>query len=317
MKRVFIDPGHGGKDRANRGPTGYVEADGALAIGKHLKDELLSTGAIEVKMSREVDAFIELRERARMAAAFKADLFISEHTNANDTKCRGSEAFYSVDLKGDEPLAAKIAKGISTLLGIPNRGSKSRENPGVLGEDYYAVIDEAQDLGIAHVILVESAFHDNPQDEALLKQDAILKKIAQVQAKCICEVLGVQYPAVSKPQPTVKFLTPSNCTIVAGSPVTITGAGVNCDHVGLFVNGAYKTSQKGNAFNYGLTFATPGTYALQLKGRNTLGETDPGTVLAPSEILTIKVLAPKKVVAVADINKINDAIKTLTPYFNL
>jgi N-acetylmuramoyl-L-alanine amidase len=29
-----IDPGHGGHDRCNRGPSGYVEADGVLKISK-------------------------------------------------------------------------------------------------------------------------------------------------------------------------------------------------------------------------------------------------------------------------------------------
>jgi len=35
--KVEIDPGHGGKDRANRGPTGYIEADGVLQMSMLLE----------------------------------------------------------------------------------------------------------------------------------------------------------------------------------------------------------------------------------------------------------------------------------------
>ena len=37
MPKIFIDPGHGGSDTANRGPTGYVEAYGVLDIALRLK----------------------------------------------------------------------------------------------------------------------------------------------------------------------------------------------------------------------------------------------------------------------------------------
>ena len=44
MKRIVIDAGHGGSDRANRGPTGYVEADGVLDISLKLRKILADSG---------------------------------------------------------------------------------------------------------------------------------------------------------------------------------------------------------------------------------------------------------------------------------
>lgn len=191
--RIFIDPGHGGSDRANRGPTGYVEADGVLKIAKYLRDELLSTGKFEVRLSRESDSTVGLRERGNMAAAWKADMFISEHTNAGPATAAGTEVYYSIDLPNTKTFAQKLSAAVAKELGIPDRGAKIRESSTYKGEDYYGVIDSAQDGGVPAVFIIESAFHTNPKEEAMLKDDAVLKRIAKAQAKVICEYYGVQY----------------------------------------------------------------------------------------------------------------------------
>jgi N-acetylmuramoyl-L-alanine amidase len=201
MYKIFIDPGHGGSDRANRGSTGYIEADGVLKISLILERELLSTGQFQVGLSRRTDATLGLTERGQAAAKFGAQLFISEHTNASgkalNTTVRGCTVYESVDLP-DEALGAKMSKAIATALGIPDRGVHDRESEKYPGEDYYTVIDTAQDAGVPHVLLIESAFHDHVADEAILKNEANLLKIAQAQAAVICEVFGVKYPAVKE-----------------------------------------------------------------------------------------------------------------------
>lgn len=198
MIKVCVDPGHGGNDRSNRGPTGYIEADGALKISLLLERELLSTGAFEVKLTRRKDDTLGLSERGRIAANWGADLFISQHTNAYDGKVRGTEVFYSIDIPEDKTFAADMSKAISSALGIPNRGAKFRESQTFPGEDYYTVIDTAQDLGVPHVLLIESAFHDNPKDEKLLKEEACLLKISKAQASVICRKFGVTYPPINE-----------------------------------------------------------------------------------------------------------------------
>jgi N-acetylmuramoyl-L-alanine amidase len=204
MVKIVIDPGHGGESRWNVGPTGYVEADGVLSISKYLKDELLSTGCFDVLMTREVDMTIELEPRAQAAIDFGADMFISEHTNAANGVARGVEVIYSIKRPEDNYLATNFVKYISDALAIPARKAHSVEDD---GEDYYEVIRVAANGGVPHVFIIESAFHDNLEDEALLKVDINLKKIAQVQCKAICDYYGFTYngltnQVVTTPTPT-------------------------------------------------------------------------------------------------------------------
>ena len=183
--RVVIDPGHGGKDRWNRGPTKYIEADGVLKISKYLKELLEKTGYFEVKLTRETDKNLTLRERAVIGRDFNTDLLISQHTNAFNGTARGSEVFYSVKRPKDQQTAAKIAKGIADAFKTVNRGAKTRKND--RGNDFYGILRESVNLGIPSVLLVESLFHDHPKEESYLLKDENLKLIAEIQCQAILD----------------------------------------------------------------------------------------------------------------------------------
>lgn len=210
MIRIKIDPGHGGTDRHNRGKTGYIEADGVLDISLKLRDELLSTGAFDVSLTRDKDMTIGVRERGNMAAKWGADMFISEHSNAtgwaNNTTKRGVDVFYSVDIPSDKEFANNMSKVIAEAMGTKNNGGYTWESKNYPGEDYLGVIDAAQDGGVKHVILIESGFHDNLQDEAILKDPTKRTAIAKAQAKVICDFYKVQYPVVKKEEPEMREL---------------------------------------------------------------------------------------------------------------
>ena len=194
--KITLDAGHGGNDRYNTGYNGYVEADGALDITLRLKKKLLSTGVFEVKLTRANDVTVGIRTRGIIAANNGADMLISNHTNANDGKTRGTEVFRSVDLQ-DYVIASEMSKAISEVLGVPNRGSKLRESKNYPGEDYYGIIDSAQDRGVPHILLIESAFHDNKSDCAILNDSAKRDLIAETQCKVICDFYNVIYPVVN------------------------------------------------------------------------------------------------------------------------
>ncbi|NLD46414.1 MAG: N-acetylmuramoyl-L-alanine amidase [Clostridiaceae bacterium] len=198
MIKICLDPGHGGNDRSNKGPTGYIEADGMLDLVLKLRIELISTGAFEVLLTRDKDMSVGVRRRGEMAAEWKADMFISEHSNAtgwsvNTTKT-GSDVFYSVDLPGDKTLANIFAKAVSESMGTKNNGGRTWESKNYPGEDYLGVIDAAQDGGVPHIFLIENGFHDHKDDEAKLKNPDIRTAIAKAQAKVICEFYNVEYP---------------------------------------------------------------------------------------------------------------------------
>ena len=202
MIKICLDAGHGGDDRHNKGRNGYIEADGVLDITLKLRDELLSTGAFDVKLTRDKDMSLGVRERGVMAATWGADMFISEHSNAtgwatNTTK-RGVDVFYSVDIPNDKVFANNMSKAIAEEMGTKNNGGYTWESTKNVGEDYLGVIDGAQDGGVKHVILIESGFHDNTQDEVILLDPNKRTTIAKTQAKVICDFYGVQYPVAKE-----------------------------------------------------------------------------------------------------------------------
>lgn len=105
--RIMVDPGHGGKD------PGAVrrrmrEKDWNLAVAKELAS-LLKKGGFEVKMTRENDTFIALSERSKMANNFKADLFISVHTNASKNRNAHGFQVYFRSEKATDKEAADVA----------------------------------------------------------------------------------------------------------------------------------------------------------------------------------------------------------------
>jgi hypothetical protein len=94
--------------------------------------------------------------------------------------------------------ASKFSYKISQALGTSDRGAKYRMSENYLGEDYYGVIDSAQDNGIPHVFIVENAFHSNVEDEAKLRQDVYLNKVAIAQCEVICEMCGFAFSTPPK-----------------------------------------------------------------------------------------------------------------------
>ena len=91
---VVIDAGHGGKDP---GAVGKTSREKDLNLRLALRTgELIRENYPDVKVvyTRSTDVFIPLQTRADIANKNKADLFISIHTNASESKdSRGVETF--------------------------------------------------------------------------------------------------------------------------------------------------------------------------------------------------------------------------------
>ena len=186
--RVCLDPGHGGSDRANRGPTGYVEADGVLDIALRTRTLLLAAG-FEVVMTRDKDVYLSLPARMAIAANQKADLFVSIHTDAfSRPQPHGCTVFCSAYDARSRTLAEAIEQALRQA-GRPSRGVKTRLLAN--GRDYYHVIREAK----VPSLLVECAFHTNPAEEALLKTPEFRQLLATAIAKGIQAFAGPQVVA--------------------------------------------------------------------------------------------------------------------------
>jgi N-acetylmuramoyl-L-alanine amidase len=95
VRRIVLDPGHGGRDVGSVTPDGAYEKDIALDIALRLRDLLRAQQGIEVLLTREKDEQVVLAARARFANEQKADLFVSIHLNwLEPATNRGVETFY-------------------------------------------------------------------------------------------------------------------------------------------------------------------------------------------------------------------------------
>ncbi len=196
VKRVVIDPGHGGVDDGATGPTGLKEKDATLAISLKLKEKLEKQG-YEVLLTREMDRFVSLEDRARFANRSKGDLFVSVHCNAyKDRKLRGTETYtlnvtsdrYAIRLAARENAASertlsdlqfiladlatkantdesrKLARAVQSELISAQEGSKGKvRDLGVKQALFYVLLGAKMPS-----VLVETAFISNPEDEKLL-----------------------------------------------------------------------------------------------------------------------------------------------------
>jgi N-acetylmuramoyl-L-alanine amidase len=116
IRRIVVDPGHGGKDPGAVGHKGLQEKDVVLAIGLQLAKKLKDDLGIDVVMTRSTDVFIELQERTAIANQVGADLFVSIHANAAlNRNASGVETYY-LNLAKTEKAAQLAARENGTSL---------------------------------------------------------------------------------------------------------------------------------------------------------------------------------------------------------
>lgn len=114
IRKVVLDPGHGGKDPGAIGVGGVAEKDVVLSVAKKLADKLKRDMGIKVVLTRTDDRFIPLEERTAIANAEQADLFISLHMNASPNgDAKGVETYY-LDNTTDEASIQLAARENST-----------------------------------------------------------------------------------------------------------------------------------------------------------------------------------------------------------
>lgn len=95
IRKIVLDPGHGGKDPGAIGIGGIAEKDIVLAVAKKLAEKLKRQMGVEVVLTRKDDRFLALEDRTAIANAEEADLFVSLHMNASPNgDAKGLETYY-------------------------------------------------------------------------------------------------------------------------------------------------------------------------------------------------------------------------------
>ena len=116
IRRIVVDPGHGGHDSGAVGANGIQEKDVVLAIGLKLRDLLKEELGVDVVMTRSTDIFIPLEERTAIANKVGADLFLSVHANAAPNRVASGIETYYLNLAKTEKVAELAAKENGTSL---------------------------------------------------------------------------------------------------------------------------------------------------------------------------------------------------------
>jgi N-acetylmuramoyl-L-alanine amidase len=116
VRRIVVDPGHGGHDPGAIGPGGTREKDVVLQIAYRLAKKLREGLGLDVVLTRSTDVFLELQERTGIANQVGADLFVSVHANASlNRNLAGVETYY-LNLAKTEKVAQLAAKENGTSL---------------------------------------------------------------------------------------------------------------------------------------------------------------------------------------------------------
>lgn len=192
VRRIVIDPGHGGKDDGTRGDR-FREKHLVLTVSERLADILREKG-YEVVLTRQDDRFIELEDRPAIAEQVNADLFISVHFNAAGSRqAHGIETF--VVTPRDTPSTPSNDKQDSTVPGNANDILNHR-----LGYElhrYLVGMTGAKDRGLKKMrfavlrtatvpaVLLELGFLSNRQEEERIASAAYQETLARAMANGI------------------------------------------------------------------------------------------------------------------------------------
>ena len=165
IKKIVIDPGHGGKDSGTMGTKRYkryekdIALDVSLKLGNYIS---MAFPNVEIIYTRKTDVFLELNERTEIANNLNADLFISVH-------CDG---FTNPTPSG----ASVFVMGMSKLKA--NMDVAMRENSAIYMEDNYQQKYDGFDPTSAESYIVFSLMQNIHLNQSLKLAEEVEKEFS-------------------------------------------------------------------------------------------------------------------------------------------
>jgi N-acetylmuramoyl-L-alanine amidase len=213
---VVLDPGHGGSNLGAASAVPHVHEKQltlqiAVAVAARLRDH-----GIDVRLTREGDRTLTLRQRVEVADHVRADLFVSIHANASPARTqRGFETFV-LTTKGIDIDARALRSDTTTprpevdpatasVLDDIERGAAQWEAADLAARIQRALRDRRGDDGDRGVrqdsdhvllgatmpaVLVEVGFIDHPIEGKELAEVAVQMRIADAIAEAIEDQLA-------------------------------------------------------------------------------------------------------------------------------
>ena len=187
VRKVIIDPGHGGTDSGATG-NNLLEKDYNLLISKYMYDRFKELG-IPVAITRDSDTTLSPTDRVNTILnkfGNSSDvILISNHVNSGGGE--GAEVIYA--LRNRDTLARRILENIGAA-GQETRKYYQRRLPSDTSKDYYFI---HRNTGNLEPLIVEYGFIDNTKDVEFLKEN--YKELAEAVISAVANYIGVPYKA--------------------------------------------------------------------------------------------------------------------------
>ena len=185
VRKVIIDPGHGGTDAGATG-NNLLEKDYNLLISKYMYDRFKELG-IPVAITRDSDTTLSPTDRVNTILnkfGNSSDvILISNHVNSGGGE--GAEVIYA--LRNKDTLARRILENIGAA-GQETRKYYQRRLPSDTSKDYYFI---HRNTGNLEPLIVEYGFIDNTKDVEFLKEN--YKELAEAVISAVANYIGVPY----------------------------------------------------------------------------------------------------------------------------
>lgn len=185
VRKVIIDPGHGGTDAGATG-NNLLEKDYNLLISKYMYDRFKELG-IPVAITRDSDTTLSPTDRVNTILnkfGNSSDvILISNHVNSGGGE--GAEVIYA--LRNKDTLAKRILENIGAA-GQETRKYYQRRLPSDTSKDYYFI---HRNTGNLEPLIVEYGFIDDTKDVEFLKEN--YKELAEAVISAVANYIGVPY----------------------------------------------------------------------------------------------------------------------------
>ena len=185
VRKVIIDPGHGGTDSGAKG-NNLLEKDYNLLISKYMYDRFKQLG-IPVAITRDSDTTLSPTDRVNTILnkfGNSSDvILISNHVNSGGGE--GAEVIYA--LRNRDTLARRILENIGST-GQETRKYYQRRLPSDTSKDYYFI---HRNTGNLEPLIVEYGFIDDTKDVEFLKEN--YKELAEAVISAVANYIGVPY----------------------------------------------------------------------------------------------------------------------------
>ena len=185
VRKVIIDPGHGGTDSGATG-NNLLEKDYNLLISKYMYDRFKQL-EVPVAITRDSDTTLSPTDRVNTILnkfGNSSDvILISNHVNSGGGE--GAEVIYA--LRNKDTLAKNILNNIGAT-GQETRKYYQRRLPSDTSKDYYFI---HRNTGNLEPLIVEYGFIDNTKDVEFLKEN--YEELAESVISAVANYMGIPY----------------------------------------------------------------------------------------------------------------------------